>query len=41
MLEKLAENSQKAVNEGVYDVDYRLTKSNKNITDEIRKNIHA
>ena len=41
MLEKLAENSQKAINEGIYDVEYRLTKSDKNITDEIRKNIHA
>ena len=41
MLEKLAENSQEAINEGIYDVEYRLTKSDKNITDEIRKNIHA
>ncbi|MGI0088012.1 MAG: indole-3-glycerol phosphate synthase TrpC [Nitrosotalea sp.] len=41
MLEKLAENSQKAINERVYDVEHRLAKSDKNIIDEIRKNTHA
>jgi indole-3-glycerol phosphate synthase len=41
MLEKLAENSQKAINEGIYNIEHRLTKSDKNIIDEIRKNIHA
>lgn len=41
MLEKLAENSQKAINDEVYNIEYRLAKSDKNIIDEIRKNIHA
>lgn len=41
MLDKLAENSQKAVNEGVYKIEHRLTKSEKNIIAEIRKNSHA
>lgn len=41
MLEKLVENSKKAIKEKVYDIEYRLTKSDKNIIDEIRKNIHA
>ncbi|MDE1830331.1 MAG: indole-3-glycerol-phosphate synthase [Thaumarchaeota archaeon] len=41
MLSKLAENSHKAINEGVYEIENRLTKSDKNIIDEIRKNPHA
>ena len=41
MLEKLAENSNKAIKEGIYEVEYRLAKSEKNIIDEIRKNPHA
>lgn len=41
MLKKLAKNSQKAINEGIYEIEHRLTKSEKNIIKEIRKNIHA
>ena len=41
MLEKLAENSKKAINEGVYEVENRLEKSDRNIISEIRKNPHA
>jgi indole-3-glycerol phosphate synthase len=41
MLKKLAENSQKAINEGVYNIERQLTKSDKNIIDEIRRNTHA
>ncbi|MGB9003701.1 MAG: indole-3-glycerol-phosphate synthase [Nitrosotalea sp.] len=41
VLEKLVENSQKAINEGVYYIEHQLTKSDKNIIGEIRKNIHA
>ena len=41
MLEKLVENSQKAINDGIYNIEHRLVKSDKNIIDEIRKNIHA
>jgi indole-3-glycerol phosphate synthase len=41
MLEKLAENSQKAINEGVYEIENRLTKSDKNIINEIKRNPHA
>lgn len=41
MLEKLAQNSKKAINDGIYDIDYKLTKSERNIIDEIRRNPHA
>ncbi len=41
MLKKLVENSQKAINEGVYNIEHQLTKSDKNIIDEIRRNTHA
>ncbi len=41
MLKKLSENSQKAINEGVYNIERQLTKSDKNIIDEIRRNTHA
>lgn len=41
MLEKLAQNSQKAIVEGVYEIEQKLTKSDKNIISEIKKNNHA
>ncbi len=41
MLDKLAENSQKAINDGVYEIEYQLAKSDKNIINEIRNNSHA
>jgi len=41
MLEQLAKNSQRAVNDGVYDIECKLTKSEKSFIDEIRKNPHA
>jgi len=41
MLERLVQNSQKAIKDGVYEVEYNLAKSEKNIIDEIRKNPHA
>ncbi|MGI0045766.1 MAG: indole-3-glycerol phosphate synthase TrpC [Nitrosotalea sp.] len=41
MLDKLAENSQKAINDGVYNIEYHLAKSDKNIINEIWKNSHA
>jgi indole-3-glycerol phosphate synthase len=41
MLEKLAQNSRKAISDGVYDVEHKLAKSKKNIIDEIKRNPHA
>ncbi len=41
MLEKLAENSQKAINDGVYEIENKITKSDKNIINEIKNNSHA
>ncbi|MDE1765390.1 MAG: indole-3-glycerol-phosphate synthase [Thaumarchaeota archaeon] len=41
MLEKLAGNSQKAISEGVYEIENRLEKSDRNIINEIKKNPHA
>src|SRR5437899_3463768 len=41
MLQKLAKNSQKAIDNGIYEVDHKLAKSDKNIISEIRKNAHA
>ena len=41
MLEKLANNSQKAINEKVYEINYKNSKSEKNIIEQIRNNKHA
>lgn len=41
MLEKLANNSQKAIDDGVYNISEKLSRSENNIIDEIRKNRHA
>ena len=41
MLKKLAENSRRAIGEGVYEIEQRMPKSDKNMIDEIRKNPHA
>jgi indole-3-glycerol phosphate synthase len=41
MLERLAQNSLKAIKDGVYEVEYKMRKSEKNIINEIRKNPHA
>ena len=41
MLEKLAENSQKAIDEGVYEINYKNSKSEKNLIEQIRNNKHA
>src|SRR3989454_7730714 len=41
MLEKLAKNSQKAIGDGIYEVDHKLAKSDKNIISEIKTNVHA
>ncbi len=41
MLQTLANNSQKAIEEGIYHVSEKLEKSQQNIIDEIRKNNHA
>lgn len=41
MLERLAENSRKAVMDGVYEVEGRHSKSDVNIIDAIRKSTHA
>ncbi len=41
MLEKLAQNSQKAIVEGIYEIEQKLTKSDKSIISEITNNIHA
>ena len=41
MLEKLANNSQKAIDDGVYKISEKLPRSENNIIDEIRKNKHA
>lgn len=41
MLQELALNSQKAINEGVYDIDKKATKSKINIIESISKNKHA
>jgi indole-3-glycerol phosphate synthase len=40
-LEQLAQNSRKAINEGVYEIEHRLAKSKKNIIEDIRKNSHV
>ncbi len=41
MLEKLAKNSQQAINEGVYEINDKNTKSEKNLIEQIRNNKHA
>ncbi|HXU95426.1 MAG TPA: indole-3-glycerol-phosphate synthase [Candidatus Nitrosotalea sp.] len=41
MLEKLAENSQKAIGDGVYEINYKNSKSEKNLIEQIRNNKHA
>ena len=41
MLQKLANNSQKAIEDGVYEISGILPRSNINIIDNIRKNKHA
>jgi indole-3-glycerol phosphate synthase len=41
MLEKLAQNSQKAIDGSVYEIKHKLAKSEKNIINEIRNNVHA
>lgn len=41
VLYKLVENSQRAINDGVYEMDERTAKSKKSILDEIRDNPHA
>ena len=41
MLEKLANNSQKAITDGTYEINYRNSKSEKNLIEQIRNNKHA
>jgi indole-3-glycerol phosphate synthase len=41
MLEKLAKNSQKTINEKVYEINYKNSKSGKNLIEQIRNNKHA
>jgi len=41
MLQKLANNSQRAIDEGVYKISEKLPRSKNNIIDDIRKNKHA
>lgn len=41
MLEKLANNSQKAINDKVYEINYKNSNSGKNLIDQIRNNKHA
>jgi indole-3-glycerol phosphate synthase len=41
MLQKLADNSQKAIDNGIYKITEKLPRSKNNIVDDIRKNKHA
>ena len=41
MLQKLANNSQKAIDDGVYKISEKLPRSRQNIIENIRKNKHA
>jgi indole-3-glycerol phosphate synthase len=41
MLEKLAKNSQMAIRENTYEINYKNSKSEKNIIEQIRNNKHA
>jgi indole-3-glycerol phosphate synthase len=41
MLEKLAKNSQKAISENTYEINYKNSKSEKDLVEQIRNNRHA
>src|SRR6267143_2181284 len=41
MLQQLANNSQKAITDGVYEITEKLQRSKNNLVDDIRKNKHA
>ena len=41
MLQKLADNSQMAIADGIYEISQKLPKSKINIIESIRKNKHA
>ncbi len=41
MLAQLAQNSEKAIGEGVYEIVHQNKKSNKNLIEEIKQNKHA
>ena len=41
MLEKLAKNSQKAINDKIYEINYKNSNSGKNLIEQVRKNKHA
>ncbi|MEX0911385.1 MAG: indole-3-glycerol-phosphate synthase, partial [Nitrosopumilaceae archaeon] len=41
MLQKLADNSQMAIDSGIYEISQKLPKSKINIIESIRKNKHA
>jgi indole-3-glycerol phosphate synthase len=41
MLDKLANNSQKAINDKVYEINYKNSNSGKNLIEQIRNNKHA
>ncbi|HJW19365.1 MAG TPA: indole-3-glycerol-phosphate synthase [Candidatus Nitrosotalea sp.] len=41
MLEKLANNSQKAIKDGTYEIDYKTPKSQQNLVSQIKNNKHA
>ncbi|MDE1813981.1 MAG: indole-3-glycerol-phosphate synthase [Thaumarchaeota archaeon] len=41
MLEKLAKNSQKAISDGVYKINYKTPKSKQNLVNQIKNNKHA
>jgi len=41
MLQKLANNSQKAIDDGIYEISEKLPRSKNNIINNIRKNRHA
>src|SRR5438309_2205004 len=41
MLQQLANNSQKAIADGIYEITEKLQRSKNNLVDDIRKNKHA
>jgi indole-3-glycerol phosphate synthase len=41
MLEKLAKNSEKAINDGTYEINYKTPKSKQNLVNQIKNNKHA
>ncbi len=41
MLEKLAKNSQKAISDGIYKINYKTPKSKQNLVNRIKNNKHA